>query len=231
MSALQERELKQQGAIEAAEDPEAMVTADDAQQKMVEESKNAGVPAFTFDPDATPEQKRAQAQAVSRHFDPLKNTDVAPSTVANCKCWCMSKPRLTRPPLLSVLQAIPPELQRSRRPKGAAIITDVDDGTGPDEVLPDVGKAGVLDVAKDADGNKLLTGVDPGSNEAPYSRTGWAPKFGWGDSTIEAASLLDHTTWLEGRLPHSLYGGESSRSRIGISAHKHVCLLTLHKFS
>lgn len=72
MSALEERELKQQGAIEAAQDPESMVSADDAQRRMVEESKNAGIPAFTFDPDATPEQKRAQAQAVSCRFGLLK---------------------------------------------------------------------------------------------------------------------------------------------------------------
>ncbi|GAB0139449.1 hypothetical protein EsHS_00000102 [Epichloe bromicola] len=166
MSASVAQELKQQGAIEAARDPQSSVTADDAQREMVEQSKNAGIPAFTFDPDASAQEKRAQAQA-----------------------------------------AIPPELQRSsRREKGAAIITDVDDGTGPDEELPEPSKAGVLDVAKTADGGKDLTGMDPGASEAPYSRTGWAPKFGWGGDATEAESLLDHATWLEGRLPHSLYG-------------------------
>jgi hypothetical protein len=65
MSALQERELKQQGAIEAAE--EDIVTSEAAEKEIVKESKDAGIPAFAFDPDATPEQKRAQAQAVS-HF-------------------------------------------------------------------------------------------------------------------------------------------------------------------
>lgn len=39
--------------------------AEDAQKDMVEQAKNAGVTAFSFDPDATPEQKRAQARAVS----------------------------------------------------------------------------------------------------------------------------------------------------------------------
>lgn len=58
-------ELKQQGAIEAAQNPESSVSADDAQKKMLEESKAAGVAAFTFDPDASPEQKRAQAREVS----------------------------------------------------------------------------------------------------------------------------------------------------------------------
>ncbi|KAG6009542.1 hypothetical protein E4U21_002178 [Claviceps maximensis] len=165
MSASEARELKQQGAIEAARNPESSVTADDAQRQMVEQSKNAGIPAFQFDPDASPEEKLAQAQA-----------------------------------------AIPPELQRSRREKGAAIITDLDDGTAPDEELPEPSKAGVLDVAQTAAGGKDLTGMDPQDAEVPYSRTGWAPQFGWGDDAVESESLLDHETWLEGQLPHSLYG-------------------------
>lgn len=67
MSTVQQAsELKQQGAIDAAEDPESQVTANDAQKQIVESSKNAGVTAFTFDPNASPEQKRAQAEAV-RH--------------------------------------------------------------------------------------------------------------------------------------------------------------------
>lgn len=60
----QAAELKAQGVIEAAEDPNSSVTAGDAQKKIVEESNNAGIQAFTFDPDATPEQKRAQIKAV-----------------------------------------------------------------------------------------------------------------------------------------------------------------------
>ncbi len=63
-TAQQASELKQQGAIEAARDPASSVTADDAQKTLVEESNNAGVAAFTFDPDASDEQKRAQVQAV-----------------------------------------------------------------------------------------------------------------------------------------------------------------------
>ena len=58
-------EIKMQGAVEMAQDPNSSVTSDDAQKKMVEESKKAGVPAFTFDPNASPEEKAAQARAVS----------------------------------------------------------------------------------------------------------------------------------------------------------------------
>jgi hypothetical protein len=58
-------ELKAQGVVEAAQDPNSTVTAEDAQRKIVQESKKAGVAAFQFDPNATPEEKAAQARAVS----------------------------------------------------------------------------------------------------------------------------------------------------------------------
>ncbi|ODA82874.1 hypothetical protein RJ55_01383 [Drechmeria coniospora] len=166
MTAREAQELKAQGVIEAARDPQSQVTAEAAEREIVARSKKAGIPAFDFDANATTEQKRAQAQA-----------------------------------------AVPRELQHSRRPKGAAIITDQDDGTGPDEDLPEASKAGVLDVATDADGKRLADGTDPGAKEAPFARTGWAPKMGWPvESMREAESLLDHATWAEGKLPDKLYG-------------------------
>lgn len=58
-------ELKVQGAVEAAQDPNSSVSADEAQNKILEESKSAGVTAFTLDPNATPEQRKAQAREVS----------------------------------------------------------------------------------------------------------------------------------------------------------------------
>ena len=58
-------ELKQQGAVEAAQDPNSSVTADDAQRKIVVESRKGGVEAYSFDPNASPEEKAAQARAVS----------------------------------------------------------------------------------------------------------------------------------------------------------------------
>lgn len=106
-------------------------------------------------------------------------------------------------------QAIPRELQQSRRPKGAAIITDVDDGTGPTEDLPEASKEGVLDVARDEQGKPLADGADPESEEVPYSRTGWAPQLGWPEDDATAQdSLLDHATWVESQLPDTLYGGK-----------------------
>lgn len=64
-TAAEKNELKVQGVVEAAQDPESNVTADDAQKKILEESRKAGVTAFTFDPDASREEKRRQARAVS----------------------------------------------------------------------------------------------------------------------------------------------------------------------
>lgn len=58
-------ELKQQGAFEAAADPNSTVSAADARVTAELESKKAGVGAFSFNPDASPEEKAAQARAVS----------------------------------------------------------------------------------------------------------------------------------------------------------------------
>lgn len=65
----QAHELKAQGVIEAANDPDSSVTAEDAQHKIVAESQKAGVAAFEFDPNASPEQKAAQARAVRFPID------------------------------------------------------------------------------------------------------------------------------------------------------------------
>lgn len=64
MSAKEVNELKQEGAIEAAENPNSQVTADQAEKEIVENSRNAGAAAFSFNPDASPEEKKAQAKSV-----------------------------------------------------------------------------------------------------------------------------------------------------------------------
>lgn len=58
-----ESELKQQGAIEAAQDPNSSVTAEAAENAILEESRKAGSAAYKFDPNATPAEKAAQAKA------------------------------------------------------------------------------------------------------------------------------------------------------------------------
>ena len=64
MTASRESELKSQGALEAARDPNSSVTAQAAENTAVEEAKKSGSAAFQFDPDATPEQKAAVARSV-----------------------------------------------------------------------------------------------------------------------------------------------------------------------
>ncbi|KAK6843007.1 C2 domain-containing protein [Apiospora arundinis] len=160
-------ELKQQGAIEAAGNPNSSVTANDAQRKMVEESKNAGVAAFTFDPDASPEEKRRQAKA-----------------------------------------AVPEELRHHRKHKAVAVVTDADDGAKADYELPSPSRAGAIDVPKDKEGNAFSD--DKNDAERPEdiaARVGWPQRFGWPhDSPLTSESLLDHQTWLEGKIPGHLYG-------------------------
>lgn len=63
--ARQVNELKQKGAVEAAQDPESNVTAEDAQKSMVNETKKAGGAAYEFDPNASPEEKAAQIRSVN----------------------------------------------------------------------------------------------------------------------------------------------------------------------
>ena len=60
-----EKEEKQEAAINAAQDPKSSTTAADASRAIIDESRKAGVAAYEFDPNATPEQKAARAAAVS----------------------------------------------------------------------------------------------------------------------------------------------------------------------
>lgn len=59
-------ELKSKLAVDAARDPNSKFSAEDAEKVILEESKKAGAPAFQFDPNASPEEKAAQARAVRR---------------------------------------------------------------------------------------------------------------------------------------------------------------------
>ena len=59
-------ELKSEGAIEAAADPNSTVSASDAEKAIVNETKKAGGAAFQFNPDASPEEKAAQARSVGQ---------------------------------------------------------------------------------------------------------------------------------------------------------------------
>jgi len=56
-------ELKQQGALEAAQDPKSSATAEDAERTILKEAKAGGAHAVSFDPNASAEEKAKQARA------------------------------------------------------------------------------------------------------------------------------------------------------------------------
>ncbi|KAF2124600.1 tricalbin [Dothidotthia symphoricarpi CBS 119687] len=56
-------ESRIEGAVEAARDPRSDVTAQAAENKMLQQARLGGSAALQFDPNATPEQKRAQARS------------------------------------------------------------------------------------------------------------------------------------------------------------------------
>lgn len=58
-------ELKAQGVVEAARDPNSSVNAADAEKALKDHAQAGGAAAFEFNPDASPEEKAAQAKAVS----------------------------------------------------------------------------------------------------------------------------------------------------------------------
>jgi hypothetical protein len=90
-----------------------------------------------------------------------------------------------------------------------AIATDIDDGsTKPAYDLPPPSKAGALSVAETKDATTTANGS---AGEEMGEKTGWAPRFGWpSESVLNAQSTLDNETWLETKLPDTLYGGKQA---------------------
>lgn len=60
-----DHELKAEGALEAAQDPNSNVTSEAAQEVLAAEAKKAGAVSYNFDPNASPEEKAAKAKLVS----------------------------------------------------------------------------------------------------------------------------------------------------------------------
>lgn len=115
---------------------------------------------------------------------------------------------------MTASQAIP-EGFHSRRPKGVAIVSDLDDGTKADVDLPSPSKAGAIEVAKSADGKTLVNGQVEEDEEEDWGKTGWEPRFGWPtEPAHEGESMLDHTTWLEGQMPEKFFGGRVFLCRV-----------------
>jgi hypothetical protein len=67
----EQTEKKLEGTIETAqelhEDPQSHVNPDKVEQKVVDDARQAGVAAYQFDPDASPEDKANAAKGVRIH--------------------------------------------------------------------------------------------------------------------------------------------------------------------
>lgn len=101
-----------------------------------------------------------------------------------------------------------------------AIATDIDDGSKPEYDLPEPTKEGAVEVAEGEDGKPVANGHAGGEEEEFGEKTGWAPQFGWPvESVREAESLLDHSTWLESRLPDKFYGGRTDQVPLALDEH------------
>lgn len=60
-----EDELKAQGVLEAARDPNNNISANDAEKAALDHARAGGAAVFEFDPNATAEEKAAQVKDVS----------------------------------------------------------------------------------------------------------------------------------------------------------------------
>lgn len=114
------------------------------------------------------------------------------------------------------LQRVPEGFHHEHKSKGVAIATDIDDGKPSAYDLPSPSTAGAIAPTgplKDSNGNPIPNGtagqLEPEDYDRWVERTGWAPRFGNGDSgeSLEGVEVADHQTWVEGKLDEKFYGG------------------------
>jgi hypothetical protein len=95
----------------------------------------------------------------------------------------------------------------------ALVLTMQDDGTPDQYDLPPPSTSGALAAPTDAE-----VKANGGAREDDgWSKVGWAPRFGSGDSKEEKedeTNLLDHQTFLESKLDDKFFGGMGSLPEI-----------------
>lgn len=128
------------------------------------------------------------------------------------------------------MQHVPEGFYHEKKAVGVAVATDLDDGKPGAYDLPTPSKAGVVPASpavKDKDGNVVTNGaLTLDEKEQWVERTGWAPRFGNGDpKDDEGPSLLDHETWLEGKIEDKFFGGKYNSSSLYRSLLHHDCRL------
>ena len=93
-----------------------------------------------------------------------------------------------------------------RQHQTATLVSDKDDGQTAGYDLPPPSKDGVVAARSSSpSGANGRPGTAPGENDV-YEKTGWAPRFGMPTSDEDGATLLDHQTWLEGKLDDKFFG-------------------------
>jgi Ca2+-dependent lipid-binding protein len=116
----------------------------------------------------------------------------------------------------TLLQRIPAGFHHEHKSHAVPIATDLDDGKPGAYDLPPPSTAGAIAATgslKDSNGKPIANGtagyLEPEDYDRWVARTGWAPRFGNGDSSesIQGESLADHQTWIEGKLDDKFYGG------------------------
>ncbi|KAJ5778668.1 Tricalbin [Penicillium odoratum] len=161
-------ELKEEGmvdlATDLAQDPNSKVNPEIVEEALVRETREAGAPAYQFDPNASPEDKAAAAQA-----------------------------------------RLPKDFHHDSKPAGIAVQTDKDGGKS--YALPPPVSATAL-IAEDANAPEGQKGDMEEDMRWARDRTGWAPKFHVEktDEELAEGTLLDHQTFLEGRISDKFYG-------------------------
>ncbi|KAJ5580223.1 Tricalbin [Penicillium hispanicum] len=106
----------------------------------------------------------------------------------------------------SAAAKLPPGFHHDKKPKGISVITDKDDGKADYDLPPPRSATAIM--AEDAN---AAGGKGPEEEEDmrwALDRTGWAPRF-HAEKTEEEdaeATLLDHQTFLEGRIPDKFFG-------------------------
>ncbi|BCS23392.1 putative membrane bound C2 domain protein (vp115) [Aspergillus puulaauensis] len=165
-------EQKEQQAIDAAEsafqNTQAETNPDKVEQQLVDETRKAGLPAYQFDPDASPEEKAAEAEA-----------------------------------------RVPPGFHHERKSKAVGVVTDKDDGTpSPYSLPPPRSATTLLKEDKTEEAAEQKEGEMDDDRRWARDRTGWTPRFVREDDPEEQdeATLLDHQTFLEGKLDDKFFG-------------------------
>lgn len=100
------------------------------------------------------------------------------------------------------------------RHKTIPLIQVQDDGTGPDYNLPSTDKPVAAEPPTPTGDSHEANGHAPEDDEKRWERVGWAPQFGMPGGDVEdEGTLLDHQTWIEGKLDEKFYGGTWKRGR------------------